>query len=255
MQPLRDLVLYEDEDLLVLNKPPGLISDQTETQSEKTLVDYLINDFKIPLERGGLVHRLDKDTSGVLIVAKTQKALENLQSQFKERKIKKEYLALVHGEMKEPRVVEGAILRNPKTHDKFTVDEEGRESKTEFIPQKVFHCSDEFKKNLLSKLSKIEANKLRDFPYDVFTFLQCIPLTGRTHQIRVHLKYINFPILGDEKYVGKKAYKLDQLWCLRQFLHAYKIQFTHPQTGQEMKFEVPLPKDLEDVLNLLTQNG
>ena len=125
-------VIFEDDYLLVVNKPPGLVVDPALTVKEETLADILQRDFKIQLFRGGIVHRLDKDTSGIFLVAKTQNALENLQSQFKERKIKKEYLTLVHGVVDSAGKVEGSIGRNPGNREKFTVlgEEEGKEAIT-----------------------------------------------------------------------------------------------------------------------------
>src|SRR3989304_7951391 len=145
-------IIFQDDYLLVVNKSAGIVVDQSQTNKEPTLTDLLKKEFNIQLFRGGIVHRLDKDTSGVLLVAKTQKALENLQNQFKERKIKKEYLALVHGYVMESGRVEAAIMRNPRNREKFIVLEGftskeskltfeastgGREAVTEYEPVKL----------------------------------------------------------------------------------------------------------------------
>ena len=127
-------VIFEDEDLLVVNKPPGLVVDPADTVTEETLADILQKDFHIPLLRGGIVHRLDKDTSGILLVAKTQEVLENLQAQFKNRTVQKQYLALVHGQIEKGGKVEGSIGRNPKNREKFGVVLEGKEAVTEYEP-------------------------------------------------------------------------------------------------------------------------
>ena len=135
-------IIYQDEDLLVVDKPAGLVVDKSETQKEPTLEDLLTEKYQGLPERSGIVHRLDKDTSGVILVAKTQEALENLQAQFKERKVKKEYLALVHGTVEIGGKVEGAIARNPVKREKFSVlKDEGKEAVTEYTPVGNFQFS------------------------------------------------------------------------------------------------------------------
>lgn len=251
--------VYEDEDLLVIDKPPGLVVDPAETVKEETLADILIRDFGINLPRGGIVHRLDKDTSGVLLVAKTQQALENLQAQFKERKTKKEYLALAHGFVDKEGKVEGAIGRNPIKREKFTVLAEGKAAVTEYEPLRnfqfsIFNLNNESSsatlQSIFNELNKIQMRKLQRMNYNQFTLLKCHPLTGRTHQIRVHLKYIGHAIVSDEKYVGRRIVRLDRRWCPRMFLHAVKLGFEHPASRQWMEVETPLPGDLEKVLEL-----
>ena len=128
-------IIFEDQYILVLDKPPGLVVDNSETQQGNTVESWLESRYSLLVVRQGIVHRLDKDTSGLLLVAKTAAALENLQQQFAGRKVKKEYLALVHGEIKEPGVVKGDIGRNPGNREKFTVLEEGgKEAVTEYSP-------------------------------------------------------------------------------------------------------------------------
>ncbi len=228
----------------------------SESQTEPTLEDYLKNDLKINVERGGIVHRLDKDTSGLLVVAKTAESLLNLQSQFKNRTVSKEYLALVHGRVEKAGKVAGAILRNPGNREKFIVasqDEvwEAKEATTEYEPIQFMVMSSEFMERIFTGFNKIQMRKLRTMNYEQFTLLKCHPLTGRTHQIRVHLKYLGFPIVGDEKYGGRKIVRLDHRWCKRQFLHAAHLEFNHPDTGMRMKFDSKLPEDLEGALKLL----
>lgn len=242
------IIFFQDDELLVLDKPPGLVVESSNTTKGKTLADILKKDFGIKLPRGGIVHRLDKDTSGIMVIAKTQSTQDDLQAQFKERKIKKEYLALVHGRIEKGGVIEGNIGRNPGNREKFTVMEDGREAITEYEPVKQLTMDNAKLTNIFADFNKIQMRKLRGMNYNQFTLLRCLPKTGRTHQIRVHLKYINSPIVADEKYAGRKMFRLDRRWCPRLFLHAKKIGFLHPQKGEWMEFESELPKDLREVL-------
>ncbi len=238
-------IIYQDDYLLALDKPPGLVVDPNATTKEQTLADLLQEDFGIKLFRGGIVHRLDKDTSGVILVAKTEEALINLQTQFKERKIKKEYLTLVHGWVEKAGVVEGNIGRNPGNREKFIVLPGGKEAVTEYEPVERLQFTGDRLQEIFSNLNKIQMRKLYTVHYNLFTLLRCKPKTGRTHQIRVHLKYINHPIISDEKYSGRKISRLDKRWCPRIFLHAAKIGFKHPETGKWMELESSLPEDLK----------
>jgi len=210
-------IIYEDADLLVVNKPPGLIIDRDRNPQE--------------LENYFVVHRLDKDTSGLLVVAKTAEAAENLKKQFKERRVKKGYLALVHGEV-EPSsgMIDKPIGRSPKGVGKFAIVEGGREAVTKYV---------------VAGLVPAE----RKAP----TLLDVQPLTGRTHQIRVHLKSIGHPIIGDKIYASRRQQKEDEKIIQRQFLHAYRLGFEHPRTGEWLRFEVGLPEDLQKVLSIITQ--
>lgn len=246
------VVIYEDDHILVIDKSAGIVVTPADTVQEETISDILINDHKINLDRGGIVHRLDKDTSGVLVVAKTQAALENLQAQFKERVTKKQYVALVHGEMSGEQTVSGAIARNPGDREKFIVIDldSSREAETKFLPNKLLVMSEESMGEIFSGFNKIQMRKIHNGKYQDFTLVDCFPLTGRTHQIRVHLKHIGFPIVSDEKYGGRKTVRLDRRWCSRQFLHAKKLTLNHPETGKEMTFESPLPDDLKQALNV-----
>ncbi len=241
-------IIYEDDQLLVLDKPPGLVVDPAETVKGETLAGILQKEFKINLPRGGIVHRLDKDTSGVILAAKTAVALESLQKQFQERVVRKEYLALVHGSIGEAGVVEGNVGRNPGNREKFIVLPEGKEAVTEYEPIKLLVMSSELVEKIFESFNKIQLKKLRTMNYELFTLLRCLPKTGRTHQIRVHLKYINHPVVADEKYAGRKVSRLDKRWCPRIFLHAAKIGFKHPVSGEWVEFESPLPEDLKKAL-------
>lgn len=246
-------VIFEDEDILVLDKPPKLVVDSTLVEWLRKSYDTLVYHSEDARQRRGVVHRLDKDTSGILLVGKTQAAFENLQTQFKERKIKKEYLTLVHGKVESSGKVEGAIGRNPVKHDKFSVIYDGRTAVTEYEPVSNFQFSIFNFQSIFNDLNKMQVKKMEQMHYSQFTLLKCKPLTGRTHQIRVHLKYIGHPIVSDEKYVGRKMYRLDIRWCPRQFLHAAKIGFFHPVSGKWMEFESKLPEDLKEALNLLSK--
>ena len=222
-------VLYEDKALLVLHKPADLVVNISITQKEKTLQHFLQDYFSLSDQgiggRAGIVHRLDKETSGILLVAKTQKAFENLQEQFQERTVVKKYLALVHGVMaQEKGSIHEPLARNPFNRTKFGVFAGGRDALTEYVVKERFPS---------------------------FTLLQVTPKTGRTHQIRVHLKHIGFSVVGDEVYAGRKTARDDRRWCPRQFLHAFFLEITHPETGKRMHFEDPLPTDLQQALATL----
>lgn len=249
--PLFDTV-YSDDFLAVLEKHPGAVVAPSQTQLGPTIAEVLVNDWKIPLDRGGIVHRLDKDTSGLLLIAKTQEVLEALQAQFKERTVKKEYLCLVHGFLETSGTIEGAIGRNPGDREKFVVSPDGKAATTKYSPIQKYELSIESKQRIFAEFNKIQNRKLERSNYGQFTLVRCFPLTGRTHQIRVHLKYIDHAIVGDIKYGGRKTARLDGRWCKRQFLHAAKIQFIHPVTKEEMLFESGLPADLAQALSNLT---
>lgn len=244
-------VVFEDQDLLVVDKPPNLVVTPAETSSEQTLADILTAKFKINLDRGGIVHRLDKDTSGLLLVAKNLDTLEKLQSQFKERLVKKEYLALVHGFVDREGFVEASVGRNPQNREKFIVIGEGKDAYTGYKPVQKYQLSDLEIELIYPDYSKIQLKKLTRMNYQNFTLLKCLPQTGRTHQIRVHLKYINHPIISDDRYSGRKINRLDKRWCPRQFLHAASLSFTHPKSKKRVEFECPLPQDLLDALKHL----
>ena len=228
---MNPLIIFEDESILVLDKPSGWITNDASTTTTQPVVQtWLRENFKYPLigdreRRDGIVHRLDKETSGLLIVAKTINAFENLQSQFKERKVTKTYIALTHGEieLKEGEIV-ASVGRLPWRRERFGVLPGGREA--------------------ITKYKVISYHSLITDHGSLFTLVELYPKTGRTHQIRIHLKFIGHPIVGDYFYAGRKTAREDRLWCPRLFLHASKISFFHPETGKELTFESELPKDL-----------
>lgn len=213
-------VLYEDEELIVINKPAGLVVHPGAGQREHTLVNALLYHFpKLSgiggKERPGIVHRLDKETSGCMVVAKTDEAHRGLAGQFAERVVDKTYLALVAGKLrKSAGTIEEKIGRHPVHRKRMAVGtRRGRPAKTEY---RVLGSSD--------KVSLIE----------------CKLHSGRTHQIRVHLHHLGHPVLGDKVYGGKFANSFP-----RQMLHAWKLGFQHPESGEWKTFQAPMPTDFE----------
>lgn len=220
-------ILYEDQDVLVLNKPQGMVVHPAPGNYSGTLVNALlfhcddlsgINGEKRP----GIVHRLDKDTSGVLVVAKNDLAHQHLAAQLKDRSMLRTYLAIVHGNVVEDQgVVEAPIGRHPIHRKKMAVvDRNAKEALTEY--------------------SVVER-------FGGFTLVSARLHTGRTHQIRVHLAYIKHPVLGDPVYGPKQ----NPFGLTGQLLHAYRLCFRHPRTGKTMEFEAPLPEQFREVLRLL----
>ena len=222
-------VLYEDNDIIVVNKPKGLVVHPANGNPDGTLVNALMKICKGTLSgiggeiRPGIVHRLDKDTSGVLIVAKNDKAHLALCEQIKNREVKKTYLALTRGIIKENEAtINMPIGRSTTDRKKMAVVKTGKEAITHF---KVL---ERFKENTLLEIN-LE--------------------TGRTHQIRVHLSQIGYPIVGDMVYSNCK----NKFGVQGQMLHAWKIKFMHPITGKEMEIEAPLPPYFKDVLEKLKE--
>jgi 23S rRNA pseudouridine1911/1915/1917 synthase len=228
---LEPKIIFQDDSFFVVDKPSGWITDSSNTTTNQPVIQkwisdnysYEANNFE---HRNGIVHRLDKETSGILLVAKTEMAFRELQRQFKERLTQKTYTALVHGTV-EP--VEGIINetvgRLPWRRDRFGVLADGRPAETAY---------------------KVVANYiLNNKPY---TLLSLNPKTGRTHQIRIHLKHIGYPIVADEFYAGRKTARNDRRWCPRLFLHAGSIRFIHPTENKEVEFNSPLPQDIADIL-------
>ncbi|MBT3250077.1 MAG: RluA family pseudouridine synthase [Candidatus Pacebacteria bacterium] len=266
-------IIFEDQDILVVNKPAGMVSNSAQSVKEPSLQDWLVektaqnvsDDWKelVPAdfnneygtveeifkERAGLVHRLDKDTSGVMVAAKNPGSLVNLLAQFRERKTSKKYTCLAHGKF---RVPQGNIIaplgRSRTNRQKFDVSSDGRSATTEY---KVIDYYPDLNDQGLEKLKEFKKNLSS---YQGFSLVNCWPKTGRTHQIRVHLKHWKHPLVGDDKYVGKKRVKLDEVWCPRQFLHASQINFIHPRTGKKVSFEVELAEDLRQALSFLNKS-
>ena len=228
-------IVFEDEDLLILSKSAGQTVNRAETtQNEITLQDELEKYFGIKKSeegirgRAGIVHRLDKETSGILAVAKTIGSFENLQAQFKARQVDKEYLALVHGKTDPEGEISAPIDRHPRFRRRFAVVEGGRESATSYRREGILTNGEE-----------------------TYSYLRVHPLTGRTHQIRVHLSHIQHPVVSDPLYLSDKRLKADLKFCPRLFLHAASIAFIHPSSGARMRFEAELPDDLQGALSHL----
>ena len=232
----RPNIVFEDKYLLILDKPSGWIVNSAVTTKEQPVVQkWLRNNFdyeisKDDLFRSGVVHRIDKETSGLLIIAKTKTAFRELQRQFKQREVEKTYITLVHGKVSpEEGTIEVPVGRLPWRRDRFGIVAGGRNSKTDY------KLLDLYKKD-----------------NDYYSLLECFPKTGRTHQIRIHMKYINHAIVGDYFYAGRKTSRKDREWCPRLFLHAQKISFTHPVLNKKIEFELSLPSDLNKALKNLS---
>lgn len=247
-------VLFEDESILVIDKPYGVVVNRADTTSSLTLQEMLEQYFGYlnsggPGGRAGIVHRLDKDTSGVMLVAKTEEAMIAMQSQFKERKVEKTYLALVHGFTKPVFQVELPLVRSKANRLRYTVDRNsGRSAQTSFRTLKRLRLGDDIGSDLKRKLSK-------DFwvSYDKFSLVEAYPKTGRTHQIRVHLHSIFSPIVADEIYGGRKSLRIDRFWAGRMFLHAKRIEFHHPESQKKIVFESELPESLNQILEKMVE--
>ncbi|MDA3965680.1 RluA family pseudouridine synthase [Enterococcus thailandicus] len=221
-------IVYEDEDVAVINKPQGMVVHPSAGHSHGTLVNALMYHVKDlssinGVIRPGIVHRIDKDTSGLLMVAKNDQAHESLAKQLKDKTSLRKYVALVHGEISHDKGTINAPIGRSKVNRKMqSVREDGKSAVTHF-----------------TVLERFEG----------FTLVELKLETGRTHQIRVHMQYIGFPLAGDPVYGPKKT-----LPGNGQFLHAQMLGFTHPVTGQEMVFEAPLPEVFEKTLEKLRKN-
>ncbi len=221
-------IVYEDDDVIVVNKPQGMVVHPSPGHPDHTLVNALL--YHSPLStingefRPGIVHRIDKDTSGLLMVAKNDDAHKFLSQQLKAQKSLRKYVALVHGRINEDSgVVNAPIGRSPKDRKKQAVVADGRSAVTHF--------------EVLER-------------FDDYTLVSCRLETGRTHQIRVHMKYIGHPIVGDPLYGPRKTIKGHG-----QFLHAQELGFEHPKTHELMVFSAPIPPIFEKTLNNLRLNN
>lgn len=230
-------VIFEDKDILVINKPAGLVVHADGRTEEVTLVDWIMENYpKIKkvgepitlsdgsvLERPGIVHRIDRDTSGVLIIAKTQKSFEDLKLKFQNREIEKTYRAFVYGAVKEDEgVIDRPIARSRSDFRLWSAQRGGKGTERDALT--------EYK--VLGRRTDV-------------SFLDLKPKTGRTHQIRVHMKAINHPVVCDSLYAPKRE---PLLGFQRLALHAYSVQFTSI-SGKLMKFDAPYPKDFKEALS------
>ena len=241
-EPIKLNILHEDDEIIVINKPPGLVVHPGRGNQTGTLVHGLLHYFKNlsninGLNRPGIVHRLDQNTSGLIVIAKTNYAHNFISSQFKNRKVKKEYLGLTWGIWKEKEgEINLPIKRNKKDPTKYKISSEGKRSLTAFKVEKEFqHCS----------------------------LVRFFPKTGRTHQIRIHSMHFGHPIFGDEKYGGGLSktkgfineyrtiyYKAMGIFN-RHALHAERLEFCHPINNDSIIFEASLPKEFITLINLL----
>ena len=225
-------IVYEDETLVVVNKPAGLVVHPAAGIPSGTLANALAYHFQqLPNAgvRPGIVHRLDRDTSGLLVVAKTEAALENLSDQFRDRTVFKSYVALVHGRvLSDSGRIDQPLARDPANRTRMAVVRGGRNALTLYRVRRSF---------------------------ERFTLLDVELKTGRTHQIRVHLAWLKHPVVADETYGGGRDNTIQDVRLRarirnlnRHFLHAEKLAFTHPATRELVKFESPMPVDLSGVL-------
>jgi 23S rRNA pseudouridine1911/1915/1917 synthase len=229
-------IVFEDEHLIVINKPAGLVVHPAAGVPSGTLANALAFHFQQLSNAGsvrpGIVHRLDKDTSGLLVAAKTEIAHEHLADQFRAREVFKSYVALVFGVIKQPSGrVEQPIARDPRNRTRMAVVPGGR--------------------------GAVSLYKVRR-SYDSFTLVDVELKTGRTHQIRVHLSWLKHPVVGDELYAGGRDNNVQNVQLRaqirklkRQFLHAEQLGFKHPATGAPLKFTAPLPAELTQLLTAL----
>lgn len=220
-------IVYEDDQLLVINKPQGMVVHPAPGNYEGTLVNALMYHCKDSLSgingvmRPGIVHRIDKDTSGLLLVAKTNEAHLSLSEQIQKKTAHRHYVCLVCGILKTRKgIIDAPIGRHPSNRLKMAVTPNNS-------------------KDAITRFEVIEY-------FDNATYVACDLETGRTHQIRVHMQYIGHPIIGDPLYLNKNAFDLNG-----QALHAQKISFDHPTTGQRMEFSAPLPDYFEELLEKL----
>jgi 23S rRNA pseudouridine1911/1915/1917 synthase len=236
-------IVYEDNDLMMINKPPGVVVHPGSGNYSGTLLNgiayYLqgegIKEEELP--RFGLVHRIDKNTSGLLLIAKTNKAMSHLAKQFYEHTIKRQYIALVWGDVKNDK---GTIIAHVGRHQRY---------------RKIFEAypEGEYGKEAITHYEVVER-------FGYVTLVQCVLETGRTHQIRVHMKYIGHPLFNDDTYGGDKIVKgtifskykqfVENCFaiCPRHALHARTLGFIHPATGKEMFFEAELPNDMKELV-------
>jgi 23S rRNA pseudouridine1911/1915/1917 synthase len=234
-------IIFQDEDLVVIEKPYGVVVNKAQSVQEETIQSWHeshiksdgINTSSEFWQKGGVVHRLDRETSGVMILANTEASYNFLKQQFLERKTVKRYQALVHGVFKETEgTIAAPIERHPKNRHKFTIGTDL--SRTSITDWKV-----------------LQSYKIQDF---TFSLVELTPHTGRTHQLRVHMQSIQHPIVSDPIYGWQKHTAEDLDICPRLFLHAVYLEFDHPN-GKRVSFQSDLPDELQKVLESLANSG
>ena len=226
-------IVYEDKDIIVVDKPAGLVVHPAPGHPSQTLVNAVLAHcpnlaMSGDLIRPGIIHRLDKDTSGLIVIVKNDHARQCLGSQFKSRTVTKGYLVLVRGRLSPERgIIEAPIGRDPHHRKRMTIVENGKEASTQY------------------QVKRYLGN---------YTLLDVTPKTGRTHQIRVHLSAIGYPVVGDLVYGTKCRREAIESGVKRQFIHAYRLGFRLPSNDEYQEFTSPLPVDLEQVLELCAHN-
>lgn len=229
-------VLYEDPDLLIIDKPPGITVNRAVTVHGETIQDWaeahvtgkpMVGSAASEFEnRAGIVHRIDRETSGALVIAKNTETFTKMQQLFKERRVRKTYLALVHGDM-EPAEgeINAPVGRLPWNRERFGIVPEGRAAITAYL--------------VIRKIS---------FLGEPASLVEVYPKTGRTHQIRVHFKYAGHPLIGDFAYAGRKTSRRDRTRAPRVMLHAWKLSFVHPVSGLVVEVTAPIPDDMMTII-------
>lgn len=244
-------ILFEDDTCIAIDKPAGIVVNRASTVHEKTIQDWAQESIKFPAntnhgrnklkdecgadnefyERSGIVHRIDKETSGILLIAKTPYIFHELQRQFKERRIKKTYLAVAHGAVVPAEgKISAPIARLPWNRERFGIVPGGKDAVTTYKVLRVFNSGNQLDSR------------------NVFSLVELYPETGRTHQLRVHLKYIGHPILGDCVYAGRVVSRNDRKRVTRVMLHAWKLTFIHPESGKNIAIVAPIPDDIRMIL-------
>lgn len=244
-------IIFENSKFLAVDKPAGVIVNRADTSKNfVTLQDMIEERYKISetprvegkefiidgynkfdefISRSGIVHRLDKETSGIILVAKDPQTFLELQNQFKTSQVKKKYIALVHGHVSDSEgEIDAPVARLPWNRKRFGIHPEGREAKTQFKVLEIIKGA-----------------------HENTSLLEVAPLTGRTHQIRVHFQHIHHPIFADELYAGRKTARDDRKILGRHFLHAYQISFIDPETKKVLVLESLLPQDLANTVEIL----
>ena len=300
-------VLFEDDDLLAVAKPAGMVVNDALSASGLTLQQWMTGQKAIGTgtqqdprhwqslvpadfddrygspealfaDRAGMVHRLDKDTSGVIVWAKNPGAQVELLRQFREREVEKEYVCLVHGKLESNGVahshdsefqgqqagvensgwltVDAPIERSTENRQRFAVRIGGRPAVTRY--RSNMHYRLDFERFVsAARAARLFAGrpaaqlKQQLSDYLDYTLVACQPRTGRTHQIRVHMSHLGFPLAGDQLYQGRKRIKMDEVWCPRHFLHAATLRLSHPRTKERVTFTAPLPPELHATLDWL----
>lgn len=225
--------IFEDYDLLVIDKPSGL--ETTKRPDNNVSVEMLVTNSGV--ERNGIIHRLDKDTSGVLVIAKNNRSYENIKLQFRQHSVRKVYYSMVSGITSRDADIKSYIIRDPKRKQAM---------------KSVLYLSGLERGNPRQAVSIYQ--KMNDYNINNFniSFLKIEIKTGRTHQVRVHMQSIGHPVLGDKMYFTKESKKISGLLGLdRQFLHAIELEITHPKTGDRIKFNSKLPDDLQIIIKKL----